>query len=118
MRKINCIDVVESVVEEAHNRFSSLFIIDKQAYNILRQYCGAIDLITDEFNGVGYDVRIDETTKNIHIAIICEDVVVYNKGHLFCRLVEKADKVSISINTDEDLCIAVEFVFPSIWVKK
>ena len=114
MGKITCESVVEMVVTEASDQFKPLWKINNESYNILKQYCQAIDTIADDFNGSAYDVTIGEYKMNVIITVTVDDLISERKSDAFRQLVERAVSVRF-YPTDGNLNI--QFEFPSIWEK-
>ena len=59
MALVNCFDVVEMVTEEATSRFAPLFRENREAKNVLHQYCEVLDALAQEFNGESFEVEVD-----------------------------------------------------------
>ena len=115
MSFVKCYDAVSMVLEEATKRFSPLWKTNKEKNKILKQYCEAIDTLSNEFNGESFEVGVDEISMNIEITLECQEILINSSNHLFCRLINKCISFEISASTDELIC--VKFVFPSIWDK-
>jgi hypothetical protein len=110
---VKCFDVVSMVVEEATDRFSPLWKVDNDNYSILRQYCSAIDSISNEFDGESFEVSIDEINMTISITLECSDIVVDTTNCRFCELLKRA--ISTSFSTSKEGNLNLTFKFPSIW---
>lgn len=112
---VKCFDVVSMIVEEATNQFSPIFKLDKEKYRILEQYCQAIDDLSDEFQGISYDVEVDDIKMTITITLECVDMYIGEKSHKYYALVQRTAAVGFSVSETGNL--NVKFVFPSIWYK-
>lgn len=110
---VNCYDVVSVVVEEASERFSPLWKLNKEKESILKEYCSAIDILSDEFEGESYDVEVDEITMEITIGLECGEITIKTPDHELYELITRS--VSCSFTTSEDDNLLVKFVFPSVW---
>lgn len=110
---VKCFDVVSMVVEEATDRFAPLWKLNNNDYSILRQYCEAIDLLSNEFDGESFEVAVDETKMTITVALECSEIIIGTSNHLFCKLIERAESVGFSASKEGNLNIAFEF--PKIW---
>lgn len=115
MPLVNCFDVAEMVIEEATSRFAPLFRENREAKNILRQYCDVLDALAQEFNGESFEVEVDEIKMTIGIKLECPDIVIQSEEHRFYMLAKRA--LTVRFSHGENDTVAVEFVFPSIWEK-
>lgn len=116
MGDVKCFDVVSMVVEEANERFGSLWKVDESKQDILCQYCDAIDEIADEFDGESYDVEVDEITMSIKIILECGDMLIKDKNHVIYKLFDRSIRFGFSVSEEEHM-LCVMFEFPSIWEK-
>lgn len=112
---VKCFDAVSMVVEEANNQFSPLWKLDKEKYRILEQYCQVIDALSDEFEGISYDVEIDDIAMTIAITLECKDISIQQQSHKYYALAQRA--IVFGFSTSEDNNLNVRFVFPSVWNK-
>ena len=113
MNLVKCFDAVSMVVEEATNQFAPLWGIDSHKYEILEQYCKAIDELASEFSGISYDVGVDEIEMTVQVVLECLDLTVASRKHRFYELAERS--LSFGFSTSEDGNLNVKFVFPSVW---
>ena len=86
---VNCFDVVSMVVDEATAQFAPLWNINKEKYRILKQYCGVIDSLAEEFNGESFDVDVDDIAMTITIKMGCHDVTIESQNHKYYSLLKK-----------------------------
>ena len=114
MSKVKCFDVVESVVEVANERFAPIFTLDEHKYDVLKNYCEAIDDLSDEFDGEYFEVDIDEDTMEVKISLECLDITIESREHVICELAKRSVRMSFSTSGEN---VRVSFVFPSIWKK-
>ena len=112
---VKCFDVVSMVVDEANKQFAPLWKPNKEKYQILEQYCQAIDELSDEFDGVSYDVEIDDIDMTIKIVLECTDMIIEQKQHRYYDLAQRA--LLFGFSASEEGNLNVEFTFPSIWDK-
>lgn len=110
---INCFDVVSMVIEDANNRFTPLWKVDNEKHDILKQYCEYMDKLSTDFNGMSFDVEIDEIQMTIKIVLECTDIIIEQPTHYFYELAKRTNKFGFSVSEDGNLNIS--FVFPSIW---
>lgn len=116
MPEIRCFDITEMVLDEATEQFSPIWVVDEEKKKVLKQYCEALDILSEEFNGQAFEVDVDEVKMTISIKMFCEEITVYEEPHLFYDLGGRALSMSFSYSEEDDT-MAVEFVFPSIWKK-
>ena len=115
MSCIKCFDVVSMVADEATKQFSPLWVLDKEKYDILKQYCGSLDVLAKEFESESFEAEVDDIEMTISITMECPDIVIYTAKHIFCELVERTVRFGFSVSENGDL--NVKFVFPSVWDK-
>lgn len=116
MPSIKCFDVADVVVQEADSQFGSLWEINKEKYEIFKQYCEAIDLLAVVHEGKGFEVSVDETLMIITVVMICEDFVLKDKDSIYYELVDRA--IMYGFSADEDGYLLMKLTFPSVWDKK
>lgn len=112
MKTVKCFDVVNSVVEEAMNQLSKLWVLDLERLDILKQYCGVIDSVVDEFEGDSFEVEIDDITLEVHIEFACKRIEFNKKNRILLKLIGRS--VSTQIKTTDDGMLALHFMFPSL----
>lgn len=115
MALINCFDVVSMVVEEATSQFAPLWKLDNENFKILKQYCSVIDSLAKDFNGISFDVSVDDIAMTITIILECEEMLIESATHKFFSLASRAKTLGFSTSDDGNL--NVKFVFPSVWTK-
>ena len=110
---LKCFDIAKMVVEEADKQFSPLWKINEENLDILREYCDAIDELSNEFSGTSLNVTVDEVQMTVSITMTSEDLTVENESHLFYMLAERSISVGFAVSDDDEL--ATTFVFPTLW---
>lgn len=113
---IRCFDIAEMVLDEATEQFSPIWVVDEEKKGALKQYCDALDILSEEFNGQAFEVDVDEVKMTISIKMFCDEIEVCDETHLLYKLGKVAKSMSFSYSKEDDT-MAVEFVFPSIWKK-
>lgn len=113
MSFVKCFDVVEMVVEEANKQFAPFWKMNEERYEILRQYCDAIDSLSSECDGESYEVEIDDVAMTVAITMDCDVMTVDQQNHKFTALAQRT--VSIGFSVSEEGKLAIKFVFPSLW---
>ena len=115
MNIIKCYDVVSMIITEATERFKPLWKINTEKQDVLKEYCEAIDEIAAEFEGVSFNVEVNEITMEVKIDVECGEIVIKSKEHRLYDLAERATRFGVSAIDGETQ--VVKFVFPSIWDK-
>lgn len=114
-------DVVSDVVSAGEDLIGDEYIVDKERFDILKEYCEIIDVFISNHDGTAISANIISGNK-ISITIDLFDFM-YEKGFKpksYLDLIERAISVTFTNKSKgSDIeCIGVEFVFPSIWVAK
>ena len=110
---LKCLDIAEMVVDEATKQFSPLWDINQKSLDIFKQYCDAIDKLSNEFGGTSINVSVDEVKMTVAITMTCADITIENKTHMFYQLAERAISIGFSASEDDEL--ETTFIFPSLW---
>ena len=113
MSAVTCFDAVKLVTDEATARFAPLFCESRGKTENLKQSCGALDALAEEFDATSFEVDVDETRMTISVTMECPEILIQQKNHLFYSLAARALSVRFCATTDDAL--AVCFVFPGIW---
>ena len=112
---VKCFDVVSMVVDEATTQFAPIWEPSNEKLKILKQYCGVIDSLAEEFGGVSFDVEVDDIAMTIAIQMECQDMTIESKHHRYYSLAQRA--ISFGFSTTDEGLLNAKFVFPSIWDK-
>lgn len=109
-----CFDVVSMVAEEASEQFGVAWRVDKERERVLKKDCLAIDSLAEEFNGVSFEVDIDDITMDIKVSLVCGELIVDSQNHKLYDVLRDTKRFSVSKSAD-DSGIQLDFVFPGIW---
>ena len=112
---VKCFDIVSMVVDEATSQFAPIWKIDNKKYKILEQYCGLMDSIAEEFDGVSFDVEVDDVLMTTTISMECDEITIESQNWSFNKLASGA--ISFGFSVSEDGLLDVKFIFPSVWDK-
>lgn len=112
--KIKCFDILDTVIQEATERFSPVLALNEAHYNVLKEYCSVIDSLSDEFEGVAYTVEVNDINGSISIELECGDVTIKNQNHVFYSLARRTTSFSVTSNPENEDLI-VKFEFPGVW---
>lgn len=115
MGNVKCFDVVSMVVEEANQQFRPFWVANEEKKLILKQYCGIIDSLANDFDGESFEVEIDEINMEIQVTLECGEMIIDSPSHVFYELTKRAMRIGFSATSDDK--IHIKFVFPSIWDK-
>lgn len=112
----NCFDVASMVLDEATDRFGKTWKINGDKERALSQACKDIDDIAEEFDGVSYEVDVNEITMDITISLVCGEIVVRGSDSKLYSAMRNAKRVTFK-NADGDN-IRIDFIFGGIWEKQ
>ena len=112
---VKCFDAVSMVVEEATLQLAPLWKINKEKYRILKQYCGVLDSLSNEFDGESFEVDVDDENMTISIKLECQDITIESQTHKYYSLAQRA--LSFGFLSGNNGNIIASFVFPSVWEK-
>lgn len=112
---VKCFDVVSMVVDEATDQFSQLWKINKERYEILKQYCDVLDSLVEEFDGESFNVEVDDISMTIAITMEFREITIESQNHKYYSLAKRAMSIGFSVSDNGLLC--TKFVLPSIWEK-
>ena len=112
---VKCYDVAEMVTEEATKQFGSLLKVDEEKRQELKECCRMIDTIAERFDGVSYEVEVDDETTDITVSLVCGEFEIDTTSDGFYELLSKAKKVGFRSYEKEHL--QIDFMFGGIWVR-
>lgn len=112
---IKCFDVATMVTDEATEQFGSLVREDREKKNFLKYCCSVIDDISERFNGVAFEVDVDDETTDITISLTCSEFEL-GVDDRFYELLKSAKSFGVKVSEDDAECIKLDFVFGGIWV--
>ena len=115
MSFIKCFSIAEEIINEATERFGSSFKVNNEKLSIFKEYCEAIDLIAEEFDGTSIEVEVDEITSEISITLESEEIIIESESHILCELLKRTVRYGFSASEDGNLL--TKLVFPTLWVK-
>ena len=111
--KKSCVSIISMVVEEATRQFSPLWKLNERNFLVFKEYCKAIDNLSDEFDGTSFSVDIDEIKMTTKVTLTVPDLAIGDTNHLFYKLVKTAQTIRFSVSENNELNI--EFTYPSLW---
>lgn len=115
MSFIKCFDIASMVIDDATERFRPSMRLNHERVGIFKQYCSALDELSNEFEGESFEVEVNEITMEITVSLECDEVVIESSNHVFYELVKRA--VKYGFRTSEEGNLIIKFVFPSLWDK-
>ena len=111
---VSCFDIVSMVVEEATQKYASVYKLNKTNYGYLETYCKIIDNLADEFDADSFEASINDRDMTVAVSMCCEDLTVRNCDHAFYALTEHATSISLAVKHED--CMKITFEFPSVWM--
>ena len=115
MSFVKCFDAVTMVTDEATKQFGSLLREDQSKKDTLRVHCNIIDSLVEKFEGVSFEVEVDDTTTDITISLECGEFEIESGSDDFYKMLSSAKQISFNA-IDEDT-IQINFKFGGIWGK-
>lgn len=112
---IKCFDVVEMVTDEATKQFGRLFTESNEGKQWLKEYCKKVDTIAEQFNGVSYEVDVDDETMDITISLVCGEFETDKTSTAFHEVMQGAKKVAFKSGDSGE--IQIDFILSGIWNK-
>lgn len=116
MDNIKCFDVVTMVTDEATEQFGRLFREDTKRKELLESCCSIIDDIAEQFNGVAFEVDVDDTTMDITVTLTCGEIIIEGEAE-FYELLNHIKSFGVKASEDGEDLICIDFVFDGIWVR-
>lgn len=110
-----CFDVVSVVTEEASKQFGIAWRVDKDKERALENDCVIIDALSEEFNGVSFEVDINEISMDITVSLVCTEMIIESPSHKLYDVLQHTKKFAVKRADDDG--IQLDFVFPGIWEK-
>ena len=74
-----------------------------------------IDMLAKKFDGISYEVEVNEDTADITVSLVCSEFEVSAASDDFYGLICKAKKVRFKSYEKEQL--QIDFMFSGIWVR-
>lgn len=115
MSFVKCFDTASMVIDDATERFGPMWKINGERLDVLKQYCDAIDLLSEEFGGKSFEIEVDEITMEITITLECDEIVIESPEHLLYELAKRTVRYGFSVSEEGNLL--VKFVFQNLWEK-
>ena len=112
---VNCYDVVEMVTEEATTQFGVLLKVDEAKLHKLKSCCEMIDDLSKKFNGISYEVEVNDDTTDITISLVCGEFAIDKTTSSFYNLIKMVKKINFKPYEEEQ--IQIDFTFGGIWVR-
>lgn len=109
---VKCFDVANMVIEEATKQFGPTLHLDDRKLAELEKQCEVIDTIAEYFDGVSYEVTVDNETTDITIALVCGEITIFDESS-FLDVIKCTKKLKFGAVDDEHF--QVDFVFGGVW---
>lgn len=108
--------IVETVIDEAANRFGNRWVICQDRRNSLKTDCGFIDRLVSAFDCESAEADIDDDTLKLRIRVVCPGIVLaYDRTHPFFALIQRAESFRFS---SAENSLRIDFVFADLLEKK
>ena len=109
--------ITKDVVDEATERFSPLWKLDLERWDILQDTCEFIDRMLSEADAEEITVEVNEETKQIVYNIVSPYLVAKDRSAATFSLLECAVTTRFYKQEDSGYFV-IEMVFPSVWKKR
>lgn len=113
MGKIKCYDVLSGITDVETERIYPLFVEDPEAKAGLKEIGDMFDKLADDFDGISYDIEIEDVTGSIMVSFTCSTFPVQRTKE-FCELARRSNGISFS-KADTDDVVRMDFIFDGIW---
>lgn len=112
---VKCYDVAKMILSDYAKNHGDLKINHKRLSKF-EETCKAIDVFAAECDATGYDVEVDESTGEIKISVLCEEIIIDDIHSMFYDAVYEAKKILFT-NGDSEDSIIVTLIFDSMFSK-
>lgn len=89
---VKCYDVVKMVTEEATKQFGVLLKVDEEKLHKLKSCCEMIDDLSKKFDGISYEVEVNDETTDITISLVFGEFETDKTTSSFYDLIKMAKK--------------------------
>lgn len=116
MNRIRCFDVFNMVAEGLSEDFKDRYDINEAKLALLKKACDALDAVSAESDGIGFEVDISEETQEVSISLDFAYTIIVDFVHpeFFDILQENTRSMKIEKTETEDI-LKITFVFAGIW---
>ena len=116
MKKIRCFDVFNMVAEGLSDDFKKNYEVNETKLTQLEKECEALDSISEDSDCIGFEVDIDEETRDIIISLEFVYVIIVDNLHPeFYDVVQENTKSMKVEKTDTEDVLKLTFVFEGVW---
>ena len=116
MSKIKCFDVFKMVASGLSEDVMNNYEVNEAKLSLLEKECNALDAVSDESNGVGFEVDISEDTLDISISLDFTYIIIVDRLYPeFLDIIQENTKSMRVQKTDTEDILRITFVFNSIW---
>ena len=102
----SCRNKVMSLIDETSKSFGSQYTLNKEKRDRLDKVCDGVGELIEGFDCEDFDVNVDNVTKQLTIAIICDEMLFENgRSHEFFKLIQLLSSFSFSKKGKESICV-------------
>ena len=106
-------DIVD-LIEEGSSLYGSSYKVSDATWDRIADVCDGVDALVSEVECESVDANISDTTKTLHIIVVCDDLVLQGgRTNDFFELIAKLD--SFSFSKQEDGFLRIELNVANIW---
>ena len=113
MEKVRLIDDVRDLVRKTNDRIGDRYVINMERLADLEKRCAIIDDLMDDYDGVYYEVKTDDDSKEFEISFACTTFEWCKGDDRVPYLFNTKGGVRFSVGEEESVVITI--VIPRIW---
>lgn len=110
---MSCSSIVAKAVKNATTARGNV-VVNNEKFDILMEYCEAIDSFADYINGEVVDSVVDLLKGFVIVRIQTDEMIVENEDRIFYDLAERSVAINFSPAPEND-SMFIDFIFPSVW---
>lgn len=116
MSRIKCFDVFNMVADSLSDNIKNNYEVNETKLRLLEQECDALDAVSNESDGVGFEVDISEENLDISISLDFAYIIIVDRLYpQFLDIIQKNTKSMRVRKTDTEDILRITFTFEGIW---
>lgn len=116
MKRIKCFDVFDMVCEGLSEEFTNNYEVNETKLDLFKKECAALDAVSEESDGIGFEVDISEETGRITVSLdFAYTIIVDNLYPSFLDIIQENTRSLKVEKTDVEDILRITFIFEGIW---
>lgn len=111
---VKCYEASIDLIEEAGKIFKDR-TIDREKLDSFKVLCGYIDMVASEFNGITYDISVDEDTTDICVVLECEEITLEKRNAPLYDAMLRCKAVGFLCGENGYNNVKVRFITDGVW---